>query len=53
LCSWRCCHSSWALTLLVPGDGGLGIHDPRGHAADEPVQIVFLLSISAVFLAPR
>jgi hypothetical protein len=39
-----------ALTLLVPGDGGLGIHDPRGHAADEPVQIVFLLSISAVFL---
>jgi ABC transport system ATP-binding/permease protein len=39
-----------ALTLLVPGDGGLGFHDPRGHAADEPVQIVFLLSISAVFL---
>jgi ABC transport system ATP-binding/permease protein len=38
------------LTLLVPGDGGLGIHNPRGHAADEPVQIVFLLSISAVFL---
>jgi ABC transport system ATP-binding/permease protein len=38
------------LTLLVPGNGGLGIHDPRGHAADEPVQIVFMLSISAVFL---
>jgi ABC transport system ATP-binding/permease protein len=38
------------LTLLVPGSGGLGFHDPRGHAADEPVQIVFMLSISAVFL---
>jgi ABC-type multidrug transport system ATPase subunit len=38
------------LTLLVPGNGGLGIHDPRGHAADEPVQIVFMLSVSAVFL---
>jgi ABC transport system ATP-binding/permease protein len=38
------------LTLLVPGDGGLGFHDPRSHAADEPVQIVFMLSISAVFL---
>ena len=39
-----------ALTLLVPGHVGLGIADPRGPAADEPVQIVFLLSISAVFL---
>lgn len=38
------------LTLLVPGNGGLRFHDPRGPAADEPVQIVFLLSISAVFL---
>jgi len=38
------------LTLLVPGNGGLGFHDPRGHAADEPVQIVFMLSVSAVFL---
>ena len=38
------------LTLLVPGNGGLGFHDPRSHAADEPVQIVFMLSISAVFL---
>lgn len=39
-----------ALALLVPGDAGLGTADPRGHAADEPVQIVFLLSISAVFM---
>jgi ABC-type multidrug transport system ATPase subunit len=39
-----------ALVLLVPGDVGLGIADPRGATADEPVQIVFLLSISAVFL---
>jgi ABC transport system ATP-binding/permease protein len=38
------------LSLLVPGDVGLGTADPRGHAADEPVQIVFLLSISAIFL---
>ena len=39
-----------ALALLVPGDVGLGTANPRGHAADEPVQIVFLLSISAIFL---
>jgi ABC-type Na+ transport system ATPase subunit NatA len=39
-----------ALTLLVPGDVGLGTANPRGKAADEPVQIVFLLSISAVFM---
>ena len=39
-----------ALTLLVPGHVGLGTANPRGEAADEPVQIVFLLSISAVFL---
>ena len=38
------------LALLVPGDVGLGIANPRGDAADEPVQIVFLLSISAVFM---
>jgi ABC transport system ATP-binding/permease protein len=38
------------LSLLVPGDVGLGTADPRGHAADEPAQIVFLLSISAVFM---
>ena len=41
------------LTLLVPGNGGLGFHDPRGHAADEPVQIVLMLSISAVFLTRK
>jgi ABC-type multidrug transport system ATPase subunit len=39
-----------ALTLLVPGHVGLGTAHPRGADADEPVQIVFLLSISAVFL---
>jgi ABC transport system ATP-binding/permease protein len=39
-----------ALTLLVPGDVGLGIANPRGANADEPVQLVFLLSISAVFM---
>jgi ABC-type multidrug transport system ATPase subunit len=39
-----------ALTLLVPGQVGLGIANPRGANADEPVQLVFLLSISAVFM---
>jgi len=39
-----------ALTLLVPGHVGLGIANPRGSDADEPVQIVFLLSIGAVFM---
>jgi ABC transport system ATP-binding/permease protein len=39
-----------ALTLLVPGDVGLGTANPHSRAADEPVQIVFLLSISAVFM---
>jgi ABC transport system ATP-binding/permease protein len=38
------------LALLVPGDVGLGVANPRGGAADEPVQIVFLLSISAIFM---
>ena len=38
------------LALLVPGHVGLGIANPRGDGADEPMQIVFLLSISAVFM---
>ena len=38
------------LALLVPGEVGLGVANPRGGAADEPVQIVFLLSISAIFM---
>jgi ABC-type multidrug transport system ATPase subunit len=38
------------LTLLVPGNVGLGVADPRSATADEPVQIVFLLSMSAVFM---
>jgi ABC transport system ATP-binding/permease protein len=38
------------LALLVPGHVGLGTANPRGDGADEPMQIVFLLSISAVFM---
>jgi ABC transport system ATP-binding/permease protein len=38
------------LALLVPGHVGLGTANPRGDGADEPVQIVFLLSISTVFM---
>jgi ABC-type Na+ transport system ATPase subunit NatA len=37
-----------ALTLLVPGHVGLGTAHPRGADADEPVQIVFLLTIRDV-----
>lgn len=38
------------LSLLVPGNAGLGAADPRGRAPDEPAQIVLLLNISAVFM---
>ena len=38
------------LALLVPGHVGLGTANPRGDGADEPMQIVFLLSISTVFM---
>jgi ABC-type multidrug transport system ATPase subunit len=39
-----------ALALLVPGHVGLGTANPRGDGADEPMQIIFLLSISTVFM---
>jgi ABC transport system ATP-binding/permease protein len=39
-----------ALSLLVPGDVGLGTANPRGRAPNEPAQIVLLLNISAVFM---
>jgi hypothetical protein len=38
------------LTLLVPGNAGLGTANPRGPVPDEPGQIVMLLNISAVFM---
>jgi ABC-type multidrug transport system ATPase subunit len=38
------------LSLLVPGNTGLGTANPRGPDADEPAQIVMLLNISAVFM---
>jgi ABC transport system ATP-binding/permease protein len=39
-----------ALSLMVPGDVGLGAANPRGDAPNEPAQIVTLLNISAVFM---
>jgi ABC-type multidrug transport system ATPase subunit/ABC-type multidrug transport system permease subunit len=39
-----------ALSLLVPGETGLAVANPRSNAPDEPVQIVFMLSISAMFM---
>ena len=38
------------LTLLVPGNVGLGTANPRGPVPDEPAQIVMLLNVSAVFM---
>ena len=38
------------LTLMVPGNVGFGLADVRGTAANEPAQIVMLLSLSAVFM---
>jgi ABC transport system ATP-binding/permease protein len=38
------------LTLLVPGNAGLGTANPRGSVPDEPAQILMLLNISAVFM---
>jgi ABC transport system ATP-binding/permease protein len=38
------------LSLLVPGETGLGTANPRGPDADEAAQIVMLLNISAVFM---
>jgi ABC-type multidrug transport system ATPase subunit/pSer/pThr/pTyr-binding forkhead associated (FHA) protein len=39
-----------ALSLVVPGDVGLGEADPRGSAPNEPNQVLILLNISAVFM---
>ena len=38
------------LSLLVPGQTGLGTANPRGADANEAAQIVMLLNISAVFM---
>jgi ABC transport system ATP-binding/permease protein len=38
------------LSLMVPGDAGLGVANPRGDAPNEPAQIVTLLNLSAVFM---
>jgi ABC-type multidrug transport system ATPase subunit len=38
------------LSLLVPGNTGLGTANPRGPDFDEPAQIVMLLNISAMFM---
>jgi ABC-type multidrug transport system ATPase subunit len=39
-----------ALTLIVPGNTGLGATDPRGSNPNEPAQILMLLNTSAVFM---
>ncbi|MGA5462464.1 ATP-binding cassette domain-containing protein [Mycobacterium sp. NPDC050041] len=39
-----------ALSLVVPGDVGLGEADPRGSSPNEPTQVLILLNISAVFM---
>jgi ABC-2 type transporter len=39
-----------ALTLMVPGDAGLGATDPHGRLPNEPAQILMLLNTSAVVL---
>ncbi len=39
-----------ALTLLVPGNAGLGVADPHGRVPDEPAQILMLLNTGAVFM---
>jgi ABC transport system ATP-binding/permease protein len=39
-----------ALTLVVPGNAGLGMANPRGDDPNEPAQIITLLNISAVFM---
>ena len=39
-----------ALTLMVPGNAGLGVTDPHGRVPDEPAQILMLVNTSAVFM---
>ncbi|SIH35209.1 ABC transporter ATP-binding protein [Mycobacteroides abscessus subsp. abscessus] len=38
------------LALLVPGETGLGVADPRGSAPSEPNQILILLNLAVVFM---
>ena len=38
------------LSVLVPGDAGFGMANPRGHAPSEPADIMILLNVSAVFM---
>jgi hypothetical protein len=39
-----------ALSLMVPGNAGLGVTNPRGRVPDEAAQILMLLNTSAVFM---
>jgi ABC-type multidrug transport system ATPase subunit len=39
-----------ALTLMVPGNAGLGATDAHSRVPDEPAQILMLLNTSAVFM---
>jgi ABC-type multidrug transport system ATPase subunit len=38
------------ITLSIPGGSGLGVPEPRGLAANEPSEILSLLSIGAIFM---
>jgi ABC transport system ATP-binding/permease protein len=38
------------ITLAIPGGSGLGVPEPRGLAANEPSEILSLLSIGAIFM---
>ncbi len=38
------------LSLAVPGNTGLGFADPRGPQPEEPIDILILLNIAAVFM---
>jgi ABC transport system ATP-binding/permease protein len=38
------------ITLAIPGGSGLGVAEPRGLAANEPSEILSLLSIGAIFM---
>jgi ABC transport system ATP-binding/permease protein len=38
------------LSLAVPGDTGLGYADPHGTEPDEPLEILILLNLAAVFM---
>jgi ABC transport system ATP-binding/permease protein len=39
-----------ALSLVVPGQVGMGVADPYGRTPNEPAQIVILLNMSAIFM---